>query len=156
TEDRNKRPKPWPYMYEPDSKRLPGLPIWPLGWMRSMSQSRARRMLSRYFPSRIVLPSHRNAMPASEVDGIGYIPLTPSKWPSLNCCFCSQVSPFLIISWYSLGTSSPRALVGAAPAKRASARQPARKDRMTTGSFDGEQALRPSARAGRRCPLEEE
>src|SRR6266851_2778221 len=107
-QERNNSEKPWPYMYRPASPGMFGLPSIPLGIDRAISQSAARRMLSLYFPSRMVLPSISSARPPIAVMVMGYWSPRDAQWPSLDWFLASHSSPLSIDLRYSAGTSSER------------------------------------------------
>lgn len=98
--------KPWPYIYRPASPGMFGLPSMPLGMLWPISQLTARLMLSRYLPSRIVLPSISSAMPPTPVMVIGYWPPNASQWPSLCWFLAIHSSPLATVARYSAGISS--------------------------------------------------
>src|SRR4051794_19501503 len=85
----------------------------PLGWLRAMIQSTARRMFLEYLPSRRVLPSIRKLKPLSAVMAKEKSPDGTCQWPSANCCRASHSKPRLTQALYSGGTSS--ACRGACP-----------------------------------------
>src|SRR5437763_2864320 len=126
TQERNSIAKPWPYMYRPASPGMLGLPSWPLGMARDISQSAARRMLSLYLPSRMVLPSMSMAMPAMAVMVTGYWPPNASQWPSRDWFLASHSRPLLTVGRYLAGNSSARAAGPAADSSRQPARAPDR------------------------------
>ena len=82
-----------------------------------MSQSTARRMLSLYLPSRMVLPCMSMAMPLRPVMVNGYWPPKASQWPSLLWLLASHSRPFSTQGRNSAGISSARAALPPSPAR---------------------------------------